>query len=166
VAREAVANVDGPTSGVKGKAKELEIQELWKPSGGAIAFWEACGVECVHNYSRFRLTRHRKNDLLPPSELKAKADLYIAQHALTDPANPRMVLLDAELGRAVGVKRPAPGEKMARDEVIKGLKANVAWNVSVGGVIKFVSACLSSNLVWWKNADLRLVGKVSSLPSR
>ena len=42
-AREAAAT-DGVVAG-KGKAKELDIEELWRPSGGAIPFWEAAGVE-------------------------------------------------------------------------------------------------------------------------
>jgi translation initiation factor 2D len=29
----------------KGKGKEILIEELWKPSGGAVSFWEAAGVE-------------------------------------------------------------------------------------------------------------------------
>lgn len=36
----------------------------------------------------------------------------------------------------MGVKKPAPGESLARDEVIKRLRAGVSWHVSVGGVIK------------------------------
>jgi len=47
-----------------------------------------------------------------------------------------LLLLDDELGRACGVKNPAPGTKMARDEVMRKLRAGVAWSVSVGGVIK------------------------------
>jgi len=42
-AREAAA-VDGAAQG-KGKAKELTIEELWRPSAVAVSFWEAAGVE-------------------------------------------------------------------------------------------------------------------------
>jgi translation initiation factor 2D len=77
--------------------------------------------------------------LLPPSAIKTTADEYIAKHSLSDPRNSRMVLLDEELGRAVGVKKPAPGESLARDEVIKRLRAGVSWHVSVGGVIRWAN---------------------------
>lgn len=42
-AREAAA-VDGPAQG-KGKAKELTIEELWRPGAAAVSFWEAAGIE-------------------------------------------------------------------------------------------------------------------------
>lgn len=29
----------------KGKPKEMAIEEMWKPNGANIAFWEACGIE-------------------------------------------------------------------------------------------------------------------------
>jgi translation initiation factor 2D len=47
-----------------------------------------------------------------------------------------MIMLDEELGRAVGIKRLSGGETMPRDEVLKKLRAGVNWSVSVGGVIK------------------------------
>ncbi|RSH89032.1 hypothetical protein EHS25_002694 [Saitozyma podzolica] len=125
-AREAtVTDVPIPGTTKQGKSKELVIEELWKPSGGAVSFWEACGVD--------------KASLLPPSAIKTTADEYIAKHSLSDPRNSRMVLLDEELGRAVGVKKPAPGESLARDEVIKRLRAGVSWHVSVGGVIRWAN---------------------------
>ncbi|KAK6909750.1 translation initiation factor 2D [Kwoniella mangroviensis CBS 10435] len=135
-AREAASNPDGEpsnkinaqTSGTsgggvgKGKGKELEIEELWKPSGGAIGFWEAAGVD--------------KSTLHHPSELKTALDSYLTKHSLIHPSDHRYVLLDDELGRAVGIKPPEPGDKMARDEVMKKLKSGVSWSVSLGGVIK------------------------------
>jgi translation initiation factor 2D len=27
------------------KGKQLLIEELWKPAGSGLAFWEACGIE-------------------------------------------------------------------------------------------------------------------------
>ncbi|WVW84182.1 hypothetical protein I302_106212 [Kwoniella bestiolae CBS 10118] len=133
-AREAALSVDGEGSGTsaqpinssnagnKGKGKELEIEELWKPSGGAIGFWEAAGVD--------------KSTLHHPSKLKSALDSYLTKHSLIHPSDHRYVLLDDELGRAVGIKKPEPGEKMARDEVMRKLKAGVSWSVSLGGVIK------------------------------
>ncbi len=46
-AREAArSEAEGmPGSGGKGKGKEIVIDELWKPSSGAMSFWEKCGIE-------------------------------------------------------------------------------------------------------------------------
>jgi translation initiation factor 2D len=47
-AREAAA--DGsqePVGNGKGKARELVVEEVWKPSGAIISFWEAAGIEYV-----------------------------------------------------------------------------------------------------------------------
>lgn len=35
----------GTSSDAKGKGKQLQLEELWKPSGSAIPFWEAAGLE-------------------------------------------------------------------------------------------------------------------------
>lgn len=116
-AREAAS--DQPTSGCK---QSLNIEELWKPAGGAISFWEACGIS--------------KSDYHSPSALKQAVDGYITSHNLLHPTNHRFILLDDELGRAVGIKKPEAGEKMARDEIINKLKNGVSWVVSIGGTIK------------------------------
>ncbi|WVR06767.1 hypothetical protein IAU60_003802 [Kwoniella sp. DSM 27419] len=112
----------GAAQGTKGKGKEMTVEELWKPAGAAISFWDACGVD--------------KSTLHPPAALKQAVDEYLTKHTLIDPRDHRQVLLDDELGRAVGVKKPDPGEKMARDVVLAKLKAGVSWSVSVGGTIK------------------------------
>jgi hypothetical protein len=47
-AREAPSEEGGSSgsgSGVKGKGKEIVIEEMWKPSSTSLQFWEACGVE-------------------------------------------------------------------------------------------------------------------------
>jgi len=47
-AREALSEEgqsSGSGSGVKGKGKEIVIEEMWKPSSTSLQFWEACGVE-------------------------------------------------------------------------------------------------------------------------
>ncbi|WWD17017.1 hypothetical protein CI109_101453 [Kwoniella shandongensis] len=131
-AREAALTNNDPTApsgssgvsaagGANGKGKEIVVEELWKASGGAITFWEACGVD--------------RSALYQPSELKTILDKYITSHSLLQ-GDHRTVLLDDELGRAVGVKKPQPGEKMNREEILKKLKASVNWVVSVGGVVK------------------------------
>jgi len=56
------------------------------------------------------------------------------------PSEPRFILLDEELGRAVGVKRPDPGQTMARDEIMRILLAGVSWSTTIGGAIKSVSS--------------------------
>jgi hypothetical protein len=40
------------------------------------------------------------------------------------------------LGRACGVKKPLPGTKMSKDEILGKLRGGVVWSVSVGGVVK------------------------------
>jgi len=45
-ARSEEGQVSGSGSeGVKGKGKEIVIEEMWKPSSTSLQFWEACGVE-------------------------------------------------------------------------------------------------------------------------
>ena len=34
-----------PNGGVKGKGKQLDIEEKWKPREPGVAFWQAAGVE-------------------------------------------------------------------------------------------------------------------------
>jgi translation initiation factor 2D len=68
--------------------------------------------------------------------MKTALDEYVAKHKLFDRSEPRYLTLDEELGRACGVKKPAPGQRMSRDEIMKKLKAGVVWSVSIGGVIK------------------------------
>jgi translation initiation factor 2D len=43
-AREAAAAEPG-TEQSKSGGRQMAIEELWKPSGVGIAFWEACGIE-------------------------------------------------------------------------------------------------------------------------
>jgi translation initiation factor 2D len=77
-----------------------------------------------------------KTKLNPPSLLKSALDAYATKHHLFDRAEPRYLLLDEELGRACGVKKPEKGQKMSREEIMKKLRAGVVWQVSVNGVIK------------------------------
>nr|XP_018262747.1 translation initiation factor 2D [Kwoniella dejecticola CBS 10117]OBR84905.1 translation initiation factor 2D [Kwoniella dejecticola CBS 10117] len=123
-ARDAAKSAGtGVPASAKGKEKDLlVIEELWKPTGAASSFWEAAGVD--------------KSALHPPSEMKVALDSYLAKNNLVLPNDHRYILLDDELGRAVGLKKPEPGQKMARDEIMKKLKSGVSWNVSLGGVIK------------------------------
>lgn len=84
------------------------------------------------------LRGNSKNALHPPSLIKTALEEYISSHSLVHPSERRFILLDDELGLAVGVKRPDPGQTMPRDEVMRKLRAGVAWSVSVGGVVKYV----------------------------
>ncbi|OCF31922.1 translation initiation factor 2D [Kwoniella heveanensis BCC8398] len=119
-ARAAVTAEQNGSSGA-GKAKEIVVEEVWKPASGALTFWEACGID--------NSTFH------PPSALKASLDAYVTKNKLILPDH-RSIVLDEELGRAVGIKKPEPGMAMARDRVLAKLKASVNWSVSVGGVMK------------------------------
>lgn len=39
------ARGETPSWNGKGKPKEMSIEEMWKPNGANVAFWEACGIE-------------------------------------------------------------------------------------------------------------------------
>jgi len=124
----------------KGKGKEIHIEELWKPSSTSIPFWEACGLEYVMS-SLASITQvitdlPSKTKLNPPGLIKSALDDYVAKHKLFDRSEPRYLTLDEELGRACGVKKPEPGQRMSRDEIMKKLRGGVVWQVSIGGVIK------------------------------
>ncbi|ODN72795.1 hypothetical protein L202_08231 [Cryptococcus amylolentus CBS 6039] len=122
-AREAAANPEGADGKPAQSASQpIDIQELWKPISPALLFWEACGLS--------------KSEYYPPSALRQTLDEYIIKHNLIVPNNHRFVLLDEELGKAVGVKKPEPGQSMARDDVIAKLRNGVSWAVSIGGTIK------------------------------
>lgn len=72
----------------------------------------------------------------PPTLIKSALEQYATTHNLTDRAEPRYLLLDEELGRACGVKKPVPGTKMSRDEILGKLRGGVVWSTSIGGVVK------------------------------
>jgi translation initiation factor 2D len=63
---------------------------------------------------------------------------YVTKNNLISPNDHRQVLLDAELGRAMGVKNPEAGQSMPRDEILRKLRAGVAWSVSINGQIRCV----------------------------
>ncbi|WWC69900.1 uncharacterized protein I206_103843 [Kwoniella pini CBS 10737] len=109
-------------SSIKGKEKEILIEEIWKPTGAATPFWEAAGVD--------------KSTFHQTSEMKLILDSYLVKNNLIIPNDHRFVFLDDELGRAVGIKKLEIGEKMTRDEILKKLKNGVSWNVNLDGVIK------------------------------
>lgn len=98
---------------------QMDIQELWKPSGSAVDFWAECGVE--------------KSSLNQPNTIKPLFDAYVEKNGLEDKEQRRVVELDKRLAQAVGGK---VGQFLVRDEVVRRLRANVAWSVSVGGVVK------------------------------
>jgi hypothetical protein len=77
-----------------------------------------------------------KTKLNPPGMIKSALEDYAIKHSLVDRAEPRYLLLDEELGRACGIKKPEKGQRMSRDEIMKKLRAGVVWSVSIGGVLK------------------------------
>jgi translation initiation factor 2D len=74
--------------------------------------------------------------------IKYALEEYAIKHSLIDRAEPRYLLLDEELGRACGIKKPEKGQRMSRDEIMKKLRAGVVWSVSIGGVLKYVPILL------------------------
>ncbi|RXK34762.1 hypothetical protein M231_07983 [Tremella mesenterica] len=123
-AKRAVKEAEGNNNRVaeKGMKGELKIEELWKPTGANVGFWEECGVD--------------KSVLHPPALLKTALEDYISKHNLVDPHQRQFVHLDETLGRVCGIKKPDPGQRLTREEVIKRLRAGASWSVSIGGVVK------------------------------
>ena len=76
-----------------------------------------------------------KASLNPAHSLKTALDEYLVKRKLVDDRDHRLVKLDDELGRAVGAKNPT-GQVMARDEVLRRLRAGVTWSVSIGGTVR------------------------------
>ncbi|ORY26308.1 hypothetical protein BCR39DRAFT_541242 [Naematelia encephala] len=101
----------------KGKGREMEIIEWWKPND---PFWEIAGLD--------------RNSLYPATHLKSAFEDYIAKHNLIDPHNHRIIRLDDDLGRAIGIKRPDAGLTITRDEAFGKLRQGVTRSVSVDGV--------------------------------
>ena len=83
------------------------------------------------------LAHASKSSLNPSASIKSVFEDYISKHSLVNTQDYRTIFLDEELGRAAGVKNPV-GERMAREEVLKRLRAGVAWSVSIDGVLKCV----------------------------
>jgi translation initiation factor 2D len=140
-ATEAASSEDARLS-VHGNGNGMVILELWKPAGGAISFWEAAGVEFVLiqlswniQYTDWR----SKSSFHPPALIRTALEEYLTKHSLVDPHDDSLALLDAELGRAVGQKRPDPGGRMVRSEIVEKLRAGVTWGVSINGSVKWVT---------------------------
>jgi hypothetical protein len=89
----------------------------------------------IRNRREGRLTLSKTKNH-PPTLIKSALEQYATTHNLTSRAEPRYYLLDEELGRACGVKKPVPGTKMSKDEILGKLRGGVVWSVSVGGVVK------------------------------
>lgn len=67
--------------------------------------------------------------------MKSALDSYITARKLVHPSDHGVLLLDGEMGAAVGIKRPEPGQTMPRDEVMRKLRAGVQWLTAVDGVL-------------------------------
>lgn len=78
----------------------------------------------------------RKTSLNSAQSLKVLVDDYIAKNRLPDPTNQRFVRLDGLLAKAVNAESGNGQDRMAKEEVVKRLKAGVAWSVSIGGQVK------------------------------
>ncbi|KAL1411375.1 hypothetical protein Q8F55_002331 [Vanrija albida] len=121
-AREAAAAEAEATPVGKSGAKQMSIEELWRPAGSATAFWDACGIESA--------------SLNPPASIKRAFDEYITRNKLVDGKDHRVVTLDDTLASAIGGKGARSGDTLVRDEAVRRLRAGVTWAVSVGGVVK------------------------------
>jgi hypothetical protein len=73
-----------------------------------------------------------KDNLNSPSLLKPTLDAYLTKHKLVE-RDYRTVRVDALIAAAV---RASQGDTMHRDEVLRRLRNNVGWSVSIKGVVK------------------------------
>ncbi len=134
-------------------SKELVVEEFWKPSGHAVAFWEALGVGrvCVAHrgwcawtlippHTALPLRNHSKSDLLTQQDIARGLTDYVTRHSLIPGGgkDQRNFQLDAVLGRACGMFKSKSGAVadvvlMPRTEVLDGLKAAMQTVVRIGG---------------------------------
>ncbi|CAE7195052.1 unnamed protein product, partial [Rhizoctonia solani] len=99
-----------------GSVKEILIEEVWFPEASTESFFEACGESAPH----YTLPSLR--------QLLAK---YIAAHNLQHPTNPKFVVLDEVLSRALLRKGEDETEFVGRDELVERLSGNMKgmWRV-------------------------------------
>ncbi|KAI5453409.1 hypothetical protein NCC49_005888 [Naganishia albida] len=124
VAETATTRDDAPANKGKGKTTEIFIEEVWKPNGMSLAFWEAHGVQ------KTRYLSHR--------EIQDHIEQYIQQQGLAKPQNRAMIRLDESLAKAVGAVKPKadmPAEEVTlrKEKIVEKMKGEMAEAVRVGG---------------------------------
>ncbi|EUC54500.1 translation initiation factor SUI1 [Rhizoctonia solani AG-3 Rhs1AP] len=102
-----------------GPVKEILVEEVWFPEASTESFFESCGESAPH-YT------------LP--SLRPLLTRYVARHNLQHPTNPKFVVLDEVLSRALLRKGEDGKEFVGRDELVERLSGNMKGMWRVGGV--------------------------------
>ncbi|QRV92723.1 translation initiation factor SUI1 [Ceratobasidium sp. AG-Ba] len=123
-------------------SKEILVEEVWFPEAGSEAFFEACESSEKH---------------YPVSALRPLLNGYITSHNLQHPANPKYVVLDDVLSRALRKKGEEPKEFVGRDELVERLTGNMKGMWRVGGSGPFKKLPLPPIVVQTKNRQGRKV---------
>ncbi|CAE6435498.1 unnamed protein product [Rhizoctonia solani] len=101
-----------------GSTKEIVIEEVWFPEASTEGFFEACGEGAPH-YS--------------VSSLRRLVTKYVTANNLQHPTNPKFVVLDDVLSRALLRKGEDDKEFVGRDELVDRLSGNMKGMWRVGG---------------------------------
>ncbi|CAE6439388.1 unnamed protein product [Rhizoctonia solani] len=101
-----------------GSTKEIMVEEVWFPEANTEGFFEACGESAPH----YTL-----------SSLRPLLSKYITTHSLQHPTNPKFVVLDEILSRALLRKGEGEKEFVGRDELADRLSGNMKGMWRVGG---------------------------------
>ncbi|KAL5632360.1 hypothetical protein ACGC1H_005357 [Rhizoctonia solani] len=105
-----------------GSVKEILVEEVWFPEASTEGFFESCGESAPH-YT------------LP--SLRPLLTRYVARHNLQHPTNPKFVVLDEVLSRALLQKGEDGKEFVGRDELVERLSGNMKGMWRVGGTGAF-----------------------------
>ncbi|KAJ9122314.1 hypothetical protein QFC22_001735 [Naganishia vaughanmartiniae] len=113
-----------PSAKDKGKNSELSIEEVWKPNGVNVGFWEVCGVD--------------KNRYLTHRDIQDHIDKYIQTNSLAKPQNRALIRLDEALAKSVGLVKPKsdmPSEEIAlrKEKIVEKMKGEMVEAVRLGG---------------------------------
>ncbi|CAE6427377.1 unnamed protein product [Rhizoctonia solani] len=109
-------------NGTNGTAKEIIVEEVWFPEASTEGFFEVCGQSAPH----YTL-----------SSLRPLLTKYITTHNLQHPTNPKFVVLDDVLLRALLRKGEDEKEFIGRDELVDRLSGNMKGMWRVGGTGAF-----------------------------
>ncbi|KAG8739754.1 hypothetical protein FRC11_000566, partial [Ceratobasidium sp. 423] len=123
-------------------AKEIVVEEVWFPEANTEGFFEACGESAPH----YTL-----------SSLRPLLGKYITTHNLQHPTNPKFVVLDEILSRALLRKGEDDKEFVGRDELVDRLSGNMKGMWRIGGAGGFKKMPLQPMQVQTKTRQGRKV---------
>ncbi|CAE6440089.1 unnamed protein product, partial [Rhizoctonia solani] len=105
-----------------GSTKEILVEEVWFSEANTDGFFELCGESAPH---------------YPISSLRPLLTKYITAHNLQHPTNPKFVVLDEVLSRALLRKGENDKDFVGRDELVDRLSGNMKGMWRVGGTGNF-----------------------------